>query len=79
MSILDEGFRAPGGTSRNRPHGNLAMLRLAVLGMFLILGLLVFPTTVVLPVFVLLVLVGVVYSATRLLAPPPAPAVPTAV
>jgi cell division protein FtsI/penicillin-binding protein 2 len=38
MSILDEGFRAPGGTSRNRPHGNLAMLRLAVLGMFLILG-----------------------------------------
>jgi penicillin-binding protein 2 len=38
MSILDEGFRAPGGTSRNRPHGNLAMLRIAVLGLFLILG-----------------------------------------
>ena len=38
MSILDQGFRAPGGTSRNRPHGNLAVLRLAVLGMFLILG-----------------------------------------
>ena len=38
MSILGEGFRAPGGTSRNRPHGNLGMLRLAVLGMFLLLG-----------------------------------------
>ena len=39
MSILDEGFRAPGGTSRNRPHGNLRVLRFAVLGMFLVLGL----------------------------------------
>ena len=39
MSILDEGFRAPGGSSRNRPHGNLGVLRIAVLGMFLILGL----------------------------------------
>lgn len=38
MSILDEGFRAPGGTSRNRPHGNMAVLRLAVLGLFLVLG-----------------------------------------
>ena len=38
MSILDEGFRAPGGTSRNRPHGNLGVLRLAVVGMFLVLG-----------------------------------------
>lgn len=38
MSVLDEGFRAPGGTSRNRPHGNMGMLRLAVLGMFLILA-----------------------------------------
>jgi len=38
MSILDEGFRAPGGTSRNRPHGNLRVLRYAVLAMFLILG-----------------------------------------
>src|SRR5512139_2332600 len=37
MSILDEGFRAPGGSSRNRPHGNLGVLRLAVLGLFLIL------------------------------------------
>ena len=39
MSILDEGFRAPGGTSRNRPHGNLRVLRFAVLGLFLVLGL----------------------------------------
>jgi len=38
MSIMDEGFRAPGGTSRNRPHGNLRVLRWAVLGMFLILA-----------------------------------------
>ncbi len=38
MSILDEGFRAPGGSSRNRPHGNLRVLRIAVLGMFLVLG-----------------------------------------
>ncbi|MGE0598997.1 MAG: penicillin-binding protein 2 [Dehalococcoidia bacterium] len=38
MSILDEGFRAPGGTSRNRPHGNLGILRIAVVGLFLLLG-----------------------------------------
>jgi len=38
MSILDEGLRSPGGTSRNRPHGNLGMLRLAVLALFLILA-----------------------------------------
>lgn len=38
MSILDEGFKAPGGSSRNRPHGNLMVLRLAVLGMFGILA-----------------------------------------
>ncbi len=38
MSILDEGFRAPGGTSRNRPHGNMAVLRIAILGLFLVLG-----------------------------------------
>ncbi len=38
MSILDEGFRAPGGTSRNRPHGNLQILRIAVVGFFLLLG-----------------------------------------
>jgi len=38
MSILDEGFRAPGGPSRNRPHGNLSVLRLAVLGMFAVLA-----------------------------------------
>src|SRR5512135_788869 len=39
MSILDEGFRAPGGGggSRNRPHGNLNILRVAVLGFFMIL------------------------------------------
>ncbi|WP_328991194.1 MFS transporter [Kribbella sp. NBC_01245] len=43
------------------------------------LALLVFPTTVVLPAFALLALLGVLYSATRLLAPPPAPVVPTAV
>jgi penicillin-binding protein 2 len=34
MSILDEGFRAPGGTSRNRPHGNLGVLRIAVILLF---------------------------------------------
>jgi len=38
MSILDEGFRAPGGSSRNRPHGNLAVLRIAVLGLFAVLA-----------------------------------------
>ena len=38
MSILDEGFRAPGGTSRNRPHGNLRILRFAVVGLFMLLG-----------------------------------------
>src|SRR5262245_10492263 len=38
MSILDEGFRAPGGSSRNRPHGNLGMLRLAVLAVFIVLA-----------------------------------------
>ncbi len=38
MSILDEGFRAPGGSSRNRPHGNLGVLRLAVVGLFLVLA-----------------------------------------
>ena len=39
MSILDEGFRSPGGPSRNRPHGNLGVLRLAVLVMFAVLAL----------------------------------------
>ena len=38
MSILDEGFRAPGGTSRNRPHGNLGILRVAVILLFLLLA-----------------------------------------
>lgn len=38
MSILDEGFRAPGGTSRNRPHGNMAVLRIAILVAFVVLG-----------------------------------------
>lgn len=38
MSILDEGFRTPGGSSRNRPHGNLRVLRFAVVAMFLVLG-----------------------------------------
>lgn len=38
MSILDEGFRSPGGSSRNRPHGNLGVLRLAVLAVFVVLA-----------------------------------------
>ena len=37
MSILDGGFRGPSSPSRNRPHGNLGVLRIAVLGMFAIL------------------------------------------
>jgi penicillin-binding protein 2 len=39
MSILGEGFRVPGGGggSRNRPHGNLNVLRVAVVGLFTIL------------------------------------------
>lgn len=39
MSILDDGFRAPGGTSRNRPHGNMGVLRIAILALFVVLGL----------------------------------------
>ncbi len=38
MSILDGGFRRPAGGSRNRPHGNLNALRIAVIGLFAILG-----------------------------------------
>ena len=38
MSLLEEGFRTPAGPSRNRPHGNLMALRLAVIGMFGILA-----------------------------------------
>lgn len=38
MSFLDEGFRTPAGPSRNRPHGNLMVLRLAVIAMFGILA-----------------------------------------
>jgi penicillin-binding protein 2 len=37
MSTFEEGFRTPAGPSRNRPHGNLAMLRLAVLIIFALL------------------------------------------
>ncbi len=37
MSVLDGGFRGPSSPSRNRPHGNLRVLRLAVLTMFAIL------------------------------------------
>lgn len=37
MSILGEGFHSPGGRSRNRPHGNLNVLRVAVLVLFGIL------------------------------------------
>ncbi len=39
MSMFEEGFRTPAGPSRNRPHGNLAMLRIAVLVLFGILTL----------------------------------------
>src|SRR5689334_23228004 len=37
MSVLEEGYRSPGGRSRNRPHGNLNVLRIAVLIVFGIL------------------------------------------
>src|SRR5690242_16071594 len=37
MSILEEGYRSPGGRSRNRPHGNLNVLRASVLILFAIL------------------------------------------
>lgn len=38
MSILDERYRRPAGGSRNRPHGNLNTLRVAVVVLFAILG-----------------------------------------
>ncbi|MEX1104036.1 MAG: penicillin-binding transpeptidase domain-containing protein, partial [Dehalococcoidia bacterium] len=38
MSLLDGGFR-PGGTSRNRPHGHLGVLKIAVIALFAILTL----------------------------------------
>ena len=34
MSDLDEEYRGRGGGSRNRPHGNLNFLRLAVIALF---------------------------------------------
>ena len=37
MSVMDGGFRGPSSPSRNRPHGNLGVLRLAVIGLFAIL------------------------------------------
>jgi penicillin-binding protein 2 len=37
VSVLDGGFSGPSGPSRNRPHGNLRVLRLAVVGLFAIL------------------------------------------
>jgi len=37
MSLLDGGFRPTSTPSRNRPHGNLMVLRLAVIGLFGIL------------------------------------------
>ncbi|MBI5948203.1 MAG: penicillin-binding protein 2 [Chloroflexi bacterium] len=37
MSMLGEGFRGTPGTSRNRPHGNLTALKLAVILLFSIL------------------------------------------
>ncbi len=39
MSVLDGGFNAPSQPSRNRPHGNLGALRIAVIAMFAILTL----------------------------------------
>jgi penicillin-binding protein 2 len=38
MSDLDEEYRGRGGGSRNRPHGNLNFLRLAVIALFGILA-----------------------------------------
>ncbi len=38
MSVLDGGFRGPSGPTRNRPHGNLGVLRIAVVAMFAILA-----------------------------------------
>jgi len=38
VSALGEGFRSPSGQSRNRPHGNLAALRIAVILMFGVLA-----------------------------------------
>jgi penicillin-binding protein 2 len=38
MSVLDEGYRSPAGRSRNRPHGNLAFLRVSVVVLFGVLG-----------------------------------------
>ncbi len=37
MSLLEEGFRTPAGPSRNRPHGNVAILRALVLLLFAVL------------------------------------------
>lgn len=39
MSILDEGYRGGPNTSRDRPHGNLVALRIAVLALFGLLAL----------------------------------------
>ena len=40
MSMLEEGYRnTKAGGSRNRPHGNLAFLRIAVIALFGLLGL----------------------------------------
>lgn len=38
MSMFEEGLRSPGGTSRNRPHGNMVVLRIAIIIAFLLLG-----------------------------------------
>ena len=38
MSLLDGGYR-PGGTSRNRPHGHLGVLKIAVVALFAVLTL----------------------------------------
>src|SRR5262245_52668003 len=46
MSLLDGGFR-PGGTSRNRPHGHLGILRIAVVALFAVLALRLFAMQIV--------------------------------
>ncbi|HMO54378.1 MAG TPA: penicillin-binding transpeptidase domain-containing protein, partial [Tepidiformaceae bacterium] len=47
MSIFEEGYRTPAGPSRNRPHGNLTMLRVAVLLTFAILTVRLFDMQII--------------------------------
>lgn len=37
MSMFEDGFRSSAGKTRNRPHGNLTMLRVAVIAVFALL------------------------------------------